>query len=372
MKKTLVILALAIQGISAWAQFEIDSVGKVSIGVDIPGVKNCVQLGNNPLTNYYDKANLYSKIEAGTNSTDVAIIGDANSENIGMGKRIGVLGLSGNTSRGYSYGVCGITANSRGAGVYGSNRITTDALLSGNESYAGYFNGPTYINGTVSSLNVLNHIDSQHLENINTLFEDDGQSLEHLLNINPIRYNYKIELTQEEADDVFIKEYQDEENDRIHFGLITEEIENIFPNLIYKEQDGVKAINYIELVPVLIQSIKELKKEVDELRGIDKPYAKAPGTTGINDTEKKGNVLFQNTPNPFKEYTTIRFQLADGVKDASICVFDLQGKMLKKIALNPTDERVTLNAYELGEGMFLYSLIVDGKEIGTKKMILTK
>jgi hypothetical protein len=39
-------------------------------------------------------------------------------------------------------------------------------------------------------------------------------------------------------------------------------------------------------------------------------------------------MLYQNTPNPFKEQTVIRFSLADDAQDAAICIFDMTGKIL--------------------------------------------
>jgi hypothetical protein len=86
----------------------------------------------------------------------------------------------------------------------------------------------------------------------------------------------------------------------------------------------------------------------------------------------KKSMLFQNIPNPFREKTIIRFQLADDVREASICIFDMSGKLLKKLPVSPGMESVSVNGYELGEGMFLYSLVANGVEIDTKRMILSK
>ena len=84
------------------------------------------------------------------------------------------------------------------------------------------------------------------------------------------------------------------------------------------------------------------------------------------------NILYQNSPNPFKEQTIIRFKLASDVQDASICFFDMNGKLLIKMPISSGMESVSIGGYELGEGMFLYSLIVNGQEIDTKKMVITK
>jgi hypothetical protein len=94
--------------------------------------------------------------------------------------------------------------------------------------------------------------------------------------------------------------------------------------------------------------------------------------TNVGNRTAQKNILYQNTPNPAKEQTIIRYQLADNTKDAAICIFDMQGKMLKKLPVSSDNDSVTINGYELGQGMFLYSLVVNGQEIDTKKMIITK
>jgi hypothetical protein len=46
--------------------------------------------------------------------------------------------------------------------------------------------------------------------------------------------------------------------------------------------------------------------------------------------------------------------------------------MLKKVPISSGGTSVSINGWELGEGMFLYTLMVGGQEIDTKRMIITK
>jgi hypothetical protein len=129
----------------------------------------------------------------------------------------------------------------------------------------------------------------------------------------------------------------------------------------------------VELVPLLIRSIQELKQELDAVKGESKAMTRSINNESADfNATATSNVLYQNTPNPFKEQTIIRFSLADDVKDASICIFDMTGKMLKKQPISSGDSSVSVNGYELGEGMFLYSLIVNGQVIDTKRMVISK
>ena len=57
---------------------------------------------------------------------------------------------------------------------------------------------------------------------------------------------------------------------------------------------------------------------------------------------------------------------------AGIYIYDMIGKELLKLDITQRgNSSVILNASQLNAGMYLYSLIIDGKEIDTKKMILT-
>jgi hypothetical protein len=50
----------------------------------------------------------------------------------------------------------------------------------------------------------------------------------------------------------------------------------------------------------------------------------------------------------------------------------MNGSQIKSILLTQTGKgNVTVNASELKPGMYLYTLVADGKEVDTKRMILT-
>ncbi len=53
---------------------------------------------------------------------------------------------------------------------------------------------------------------------------------------------------------------KDENKDR-HIGLIAQEVEQVFPELVSKTNDGYKAVDYAKLTAVLLEAIKELKAE---------------------------------------------------------------------------------------------------------------
>lgn len=48
-------------------------------------------------------------------------------------------------------------------------------------------------------------------------------------------------------------------------GLLVQNVEKVVPEAV-NELDGYKGVDYARLVPLLIESIKELKKEIEELK----------------------------------------------------------------------------------------------------------
>ena len=53
-------------------------------------------------------------------------------------------------------------------------------------------------------------------------------------------------------------------------GVIAQEIEKVLPEIVATRADGIKAVKYDKLVALLIEAIKDLKTEVDDLRKLIK------------------------------------------------------------------------------------------------------
>jgi hypothetical protein len=81
----------------------------------------------------------------------------------------------------------------------------------------------------------------------------------------------------------------------------------------------------------------------------------------------------QNNPNPFSVNTEIKMVLPETAGSANIIVYNLEGKQLKQLQVKGRGNvSTTIFGNELNAGMYIYALIVDGKVVDTKRMILTK
>ena len=54
--------------------------------------------------------------------------------------------------------------------------------------------------------------------------------------------------------------------DKKSIGVIAQEIEKVIPEVVYEDKDGMKSVAYGNITGVLIEAIKELKAEVEELK----------------------------------------------------------------------------------------------------------
>jgi hypothetical protein len=52
-----------------------------------------------------------------------------------------------------------------------------------------------------------------------------------------------------------------------HLGVVAQEVEKVFPELVDTDPEGVKSVDVLGLIPVLIEAVKELKERDDELEG---------------------------------------------------------------------------------------------------------
>lgn len=63
------------------------------------------------------------------------------------------------------------------------------------------------------------------------------------------------------------KELNPNKNNKLNYGLIAQEVEEVMPSIVHPIYNGeYKSIDYIQLIAILIQSNKEMRKEIDRLK----------------------------------------------------------------------------------------------------------
>jgi hypothetical protein len=284
----------------------------------------------------------------------------------------GVVGIAGNYFR--NYGVTGglsYTA-SNGAGILG--QTTNGLMIIPTGRYAGYFSGNVVVTGTITATN-LSPSDLSYKQNVAAV--DGKKTLNGILSLRPISYNLKQRYLEswEDGKTKQVSMY-DEKSDLFqnkHYGLIAQELKEVYPDLVYSDAEGKLSVNYTELVPLLIESIKELNEKIERLENNPSLLRSSEQTASGIESSLRQPALYQNAPNPFSQSTQIKFYLPESVKTASLNIYDLQGKQLKQIDVATRGESfLPITGSALKAGIYLYSLIADGQEVDVKRMILTK
>ena len=259
-----------------------------------------------------------------------------------------------------------------------------DGTSASNRSNAMYVqkNGDVWIQGNLSQFS-----DERLKKHIDPI---EG-ALESITQLNGVRYDWK---NQEQMG-----------TDR-QLGVIAQEIEVVYPELI-TEVEGYKAVNYIGLVPVLIEAVKtqqqmidnqgnnmdklnqtvtnqnaiiaNLQAELEELKqlvGASSVGTNAPQAAFLasSDNSQIGEEakLFQNKPNPFQDQTDLPYYLPEGSVDAQIVVYDvIGGRTIATYMLTQTGYgKISLTAQDLPSGVYLYTLFIGNQKVDSKRMVL--
>ncbi len=402
MKKKMLFVAFMVLFVSAgYSQLKVENNGKVGVKVGSSTLKSDLAIGtvggnntkvaiegnsiglNVSRKGYPNLSWIYSVLagaEIASNSNNLGVRGQAlASSPKNSGRAWGVYGLAGNSTSGYNYGVFGSTYGyQNGAGIVGTVSSNENVNVPG--IYAGYFVGNVKVEGTISAYSIQSS-DLKYKKNIQSLQSRSNTALSKMLQLNPIAYNLKQIYRKSVGDSISRnKGIYDEKSEifqKRHYGLIAQELQKIYPDLVYKDGEGFLGINYTELIPVLIQSIKELKQEVDVLRketsSVKTRNKIAPNFNNISSMTNIQATLYQNTPNPFREITVIKYAIPETAISSVISIYDLNGKLLKTIPLKEKGENsIEIAGGDLYPGLFNYTLIVDGELIDTKRMVLTQ
>ena len=152
------------------------------------------------------------------------------------------------------------TDNSEGIRV---TSLKSSGIISGsNEAYFGQY-GVSYVSASAGSLQATNYISGSTVK-------AGGDIIAY--NSSDRRLKDNLEVIQGSLDKVgklagYEFDWNDnQDNYKGHdYGVVAQEVQEIFPELVSERDGGYLGVKYEKLVPVLIESVKELKERVEEI-----------------------------------------------------------------------------------------------------------
>ncbi len=247
--------------------------------------------------------------------------------------------------------------------------------------YFGIGRIPSYkldVNGSIRVNTTIYSSDERLKSNISSLSDQTNNlfklnSVSYNLNVPDLKSSNNILQTQTMDDSKIISEPEQDDN-RLHYGFIAQEVKEVFPELVYEDDEGILGIDYVSFIPLLIEELKRQNKTIENLKAEIETLKLTSNVSTTSNLESSSlGSLSQNYPNPFDETTTIKLKLSDNVNTAKLCLYDLHGNQIKYYPVEQrNDVDIIITGSELQPGMYLYSLIADGKLIDTKTLILTE
>ncbi len=241
------------------------------------------------------------------------------------------------------------------------------------------------VNGAVLSTGYLTVSDSSTKKEIANL--DSAYGVKALQRLRPVKYKYidsflKFDAATSDENDVknaTIKQPHTDKllaNDDTHIGLIAQEVQKVFPNLVTKV-GSYEVMDYVGMIPILIKGIQEQQKTIEQqerkLKQLNDEIVLLKGNEFDNNTPKTR--LFINTPNPFKESTVFTYYIDEEVPFtvAEIDIRDIMGMPKKTIKLNDKSGmgKAEFVNTDLTQGYYMYSLKIDG-QLRDSKMFLVE
>jgi hypothetical protein len=173
-------------------------------------------------------------------------------------------------------------------------------------------------------------------------------------------------------------------------GFIAQEVEKAakavgynFSGLHVPENDNDHySLAYSQFVVPLVKGVQEQQQIIEKLQMqledqkqmISDLKSKMDKAVGLNQVNKDQILAFeQNEPNPFTRETIIKYTLPTDTKDARLIIYDLAGKQVKSLQILPgSGSAITITSENLAAGMYLYTILCDGKIIESKRMIVSE
>ncbi|MCU0433234.1 MAG: tail fiber domain-containing protein [Bacteroidia bacterium] len=158
--------------------------------------------------------------------------------------------------------------------------------------------------------------------------------------------------------------WTDRPEDGAKIGLIAQEVQPILNEVVKTGDDSMQTLGvfYSDIIPVLINAIQEQQQQIEVLK---------QQISSAQTTPASGAELMPNVPNPFNGSTLIKYSLPEHINNASLKIFDMQGKEIRAYSITAQSGSIEISAEGLNPGMYIYAIVSDGNVLAEKKMIVS-
>ncbi|KPH14747.1 tail fiber domain-containing protein [Chryseobacterium sp. ERMR1:04] len=223
----------------------------------------------------------------------------------------------------------------------------------------------------------------------NNVKEEDVKGLSFINQLRPVVYNLDTKkITEfwsknlsEEARAISMNQNFTSANIIRHSGFIAQEVAEAAKKANYnfngihtpENENDNYSIAYSEFVVPLVKGMQEQQKMIENLQQqINDLQKKLESKLTNNQSIGLVSSMEQNVPNPFSRETEIKYNIVGQFRSATIIIYDLSGKQIKAVPIKQSGaSSVMITSDQLLAGLYMYSILVDGKLIDSKRMVVT-
>lgn len=310
--------------------------------------------------------------------------------------------------------VCGSLADVSSSSLFNSTALGYNAITTANNQV---MLGNTFVTSVMAAGSITIVSDGRFKKNI----KENVPGLAFINQLKPVTYNYDIHglnnlIAPANASGKKAENSDMQKRDEaaiaakekiVYTGFVAQDVSVAAKKLNY-DFSGVHrpqndkdpyALSYSDFVVPLVKAVQELSKmndvkdakidtlqnQLNELRTLvfsirQQQQSCNPCNSSVSQqTQSYSTILTdasslqQNVPNPFNHTTIINYSLPQKFTNAQIIITDRTGQTLKAVNISVSGKgSLNVDAATLASGAYHYSLVIDGKLIATKQMVLAR
>lgn len=165
--------------------------------------------------------------------------------------------------------------------------------------------------------------------------------------------------------------YKNDADNKLQFGVMAQEVKNIYPNLVSGSEEDGYGVNYTAMIPLLIRAVQEQKQTIEslqeELTDLKTKITENDELAEVLGIEGERMTIF---PNPSSSVANITLK-GNTRGNVSLEVINLNGEVVQRIANNGS-KSAEINTSEMLKGVYFVRYIRDGKVVETKRLLIEK
>lgn len=233
-----------------------------------------------------------------------------------------------------------------------------------------FYNSATSTFNSIQVANVYQHSDARAKTNI----KDINIGLNTIAQLRPVSYNWKkpdVSTEKVAQTRAMGTAAYGPEDSQLQYGFLAQEVEQVLPDAVKTDKEGHKLINYTALIPLLVQSVQDLKTQIEEQQILIAELSRDASVAGISSLSKTVNTnkIISYSPNPTKGIMTFTISTVESTSDAYIVICNLSGVQEKRIAIPTNQSSIQVDLSSLNTGLHIASLVVAGKVCDSKQII---